>query len=110
MNVYLARSTRYLPMMKNTLRENGLPEDLVYVSLIESGFSGVAHSHSNAVGIGNLFAPLENAMACMSMVLSMNAKIRFYLRVQRLNISKSSTVSSAHGIFHWLLTMPVKIA
>jgi membrane-bound lytic murein transglycosylase D len=50
MNVYLARSTRYLPMMKNTLRENGLPEDLVYVSLIESGFSGVAHSHSNAVG------------------------------------------------------------
>lgn len=47
---YLARSSRYLPMMKNTLRENGLPEDLVYVALIESGFSPVAHSHANAVG------------------------------------------------------------
>jgi membrane-bound lytic murein transglycosylase D len=50
MNVYLTRSTRYLPMMKNVLRENGLPEDLVYVSLIESGFSPLAHSRSNAVG------------------------------------------------------------
>jgi membrane-bound lytic murein transglycosylase D len=47
---YLSRSARYLPMMKNTLRENGLPEDLVYVALIESGFSPVAHSHANAVG------------------------------------------------------------
>src|SRR5665213_1486711 len=50
MEQYLARSTRYLPMMKNVLRENGLPEDLVYISLIESGFSPVAHSRSNAVG------------------------------------------------------------
>lgn len=50
MEVYLQRSSRYLPMMKNTLRENGLPEDLVYVSLIESGFSPLAHSHANAVG------------------------------------------------------------
>jgi len=47
---YLGRSSRYLPMMKNTLRENGLPEELVYVALIESGFSPVAHSHANAVG------------------------------------------------------------
>lgn len=50
MEQYLARSTRYLPMMKNVLRENGLPEDLVYISLIESGYSPVAHSRSNAVG------------------------------------------------------------
>lgn len=50
MQSYLSRSTRYLPMMKNVLRENGLPEDLVYISLIESGFSPQAHSRSNAVG------------------------------------------------------------
>jgi membrane-bound lytic murein transglycosylase D len=47
---YLSRSSRYLPMMKNVLRENGLPEDLVYIALIESGFSPRAHSHANAVG------------------------------------------------------------
>lgn len=50
MNRYLARSTKYLPMMKKTLREEGLPEDLVYVALIESGFSSSARSHANAVG------------------------------------------------------------
>lgn len=50
MDRYLSRSTRYLPMMKQVLRENGLPEELVYVSLIESGFSPGAHSRANAVG------------------------------------------------------------
>jgi membrane-bound lytic murein transglycosylase D len=50
MEQYLSRSTRYLPMMKNVLRENGLPEDLVYIALIESGFSPRAHSRANAVG------------------------------------------------------------
>ncbi len=50
MDRYLARSSRYIPMMKNVLREEGLPEDLVYVALIESGFSPKAHSRANAVG------------------------------------------------------------
>jgi len=50
MEKYLERSSRYLPMMKNTLREHGLPENLVYVALIESGFSPLAHSRANAVG------------------------------------------------------------
>lgn len=50
MEVYLERSSRYMPMMKNVLRENGLPEELVYVALIESGFSPRAHSRANAVG------------------------------------------------------------
>lgn len=50
MTTYLERSGRYLPMMKNVLRENGLPEELVYIALIESGFSPRAHSRANAVG------------------------------------------------------------
>ncbi len=50
MRTYLERSSRYLPIMKNVMREADLPEDLVYVALIESGFSPAAHSRSNAVG------------------------------------------------------------
>lgn len=50
MERYLSRSTRYKPMMQNVLREQGLPEELVYVALIESGFSPTAHSRANAVG------------------------------------------------------------
>ncbi len=50
MERYLSRSSRYLPMMKKVLRERGLPEDLVYVALIESGFSSSALSRVGAVG------------------------------------------------------------
>lgn len=50
MKTYLERSSRYTPVMKAVLRKNKLPEELVYVSLIESGFSPKALSHANAVG------------------------------------------------------------
>ena len=50
METYLSRSTRYILMMKNVLREYRLPEDLVYVAMIESGFSSMARSSANAVG------------------------------------------------------------
>ncbi len=49
-NMWLGRSTRYEPMMRAILREYGLPEDLVYVALIESGFSCQAYSKAAAVG------------------------------------------------------------
>ncbi len=50
MERYLSRSTRYMKLMKKVLRDNGLPEDLVYIALIESGFSHKATSHAAAVG------------------------------------------------------------
>ncbi len=47
---YLARSGRYVPMMQDILRKHGLPQDLVYIALIESGFNTHAQSHAAAVG------------------------------------------------------------
>jgi len=47
---WLARSERYIPSMKSLLKENGLPEDLVYLALIESGFNPRAYSRSKASG------------------------------------------------------------
>nr|WP_319775887.1 LysM peptidoglycan-binding domain-containing protein [uncultured Sphaerochaeta sp.] len=46
----LNRSGRYLPMMKQVLREKGLPEDLVYLALIESGYRVDAYSPAHAAG------------------------------------------------------------
>lgn len=46
----LTRSGRYVPMMTTILEEEGLPTDLVYLSLIESGFSPRAYSRAKAVG------------------------------------------------------------
>ncbi len=48
---YLSRSTRYLPMIKKVFAEYGLPEDLAYLALIESGYSNKARSSANAVGM-----------------------------------------------------------
>ncbi len=47
---WLERSEQYIPQMKKILRENGLPEDLVYMALIESGFNTHAISRSRACG------------------------------------------------------------
>lgn len=47
---WLARAARYTPMMKEVFRKEGLPEDLVYVAMIESGFTVHARSVANAVG------------------------------------------------------------
>ena len=47
---WLSRSERYIPMMKQVLRSEGLPEDLVYLAMIESGFTPHAKSVASAVG------------------------------------------------------------
>jgi len=47
---WLSRSERYIPIMKEILRKEGMPEDLVYLAMIESGFTPHAVSVANAVG------------------------------------------------------------
>lgn len=47
---WLERSSAYLPLMQATLKENGLPQDLAYIAMIESGFSAHAISDADAVG------------------------------------------------------------
>lgn len=54
--VYLTRSGRYEPMLRAILRDEGLPEDLVYLSLIESGFNPNAYSPAHAVGLWQFIA------------------------------------------------------
>jgi len=48
---WLARSTAYLPLVKEHLQEAGLPLDLAYLAMIESGFSQTARSRARAVGM-----------------------------------------------------------
>ena len=48
---YLSRSTRYLPMIKEVFQEAGLPEDLAYLAMIESGFNNKAYSPAAASGM-----------------------------------------------------------
>ena len=47
---WLERSGRYLPMMQAQLKKAGLPLDLVYLPMIESGYSLTAYSRAHAAG------------------------------------------------------------
>jgi membrane-bound lytic murein transglycosylase D len=48
--VYLERKAKMDPVILPRLKEAGLPLDLIYLAMIESGFSTAAHSHAGAVG------------------------------------------------------------
>ncbi len=48
---WLSRSSRYRPMMYRELEAAGLPRDLVYLSMIESGYNAHAYSHAAAAGL-----------------------------------------------------------
>jgi len=47
---YLERSEFFIPYIQPLLKQAGMPEDLVYLAMIESGFNNHARSHAKAVG------------------------------------------------------------
>jgi membrane-bound lytic murein transglycosylase D len=51
MGIWLTRLPRYEAMIRDRLQREGLPGDLVYLALIESGFSNTATSRAKAVGM-----------------------------------------------------------
>ena len=51
MNLWLSRSGKYFPMMTKIFKEEGVPQQLVYLSMVESGLNPVARSWASAVGL-----------------------------------------------------------
>lgn len=49
-SIWLQRSGQYMEIMQGVLRRKNLPEDMVFLSLIESGFNPNAYSIARAVG------------------------------------------------------------
>jgi membrane-bound lytic murein transglycosylase D len=49
--ISLSRAGRYERLMREIFREADLPEDLVYLPLIESGFQATAYSRARALGL-----------------------------------------------------------
>lgn len=49
-SLWLSRSGQYLALMKQILRKKDIPEDIVFLSLIESGFNPNAYSIAKAAG------------------------------------------------------------
>ncbi len=53
---WLARADRYIPIMQPILKDMGLPEDTVYLAMIESGFYAKAYSKAAASGFWQFIA------------------------------------------------------
>lgn len=47
----LSRGTRYMPMIRQVFAEEGIPQDLAFLAVIESGFHAHARSYAKAVGM-----------------------------------------------------------
>lgn len=60
----MRRGSKYLPMIQNVFRAEGLPLDLAYVPLIESAFKPNALSHAKAKGVWQFMTgtALENGL------------------------------------------------
>jgi membrane-bound lytic murein transglycosylase D len=48
---WIERIGKYGPMIQNELRERGMPEDLLYLAMIESGLDPTAYSKAHASGM-----------------------------------------------------------
>ncbi|HET9134755.1 MAG TPA: LysM peptidoglycan-binding domain-containing protein [Gemmatimonadales bacterium] len=59
--IWLDRMPRYEAFAREQLASRGLPSDLVYLALIESGFSTQAVSRAKAVGMWQFMAPTGRA-------------------------------------------------
>jgi membrane-bound lytic murein transglycosylase D len=51
MDLWISRSGKYFPMMAKIFAEEGVPQQLVYLSMIESGLNPTARSWASAVGL-----------------------------------------------------------
>ena len=58
----LSRGTRYEPMIRAKLRASGMPEDLTYLALIESGYDPHAYSRAAAVGMWQFMSGTARAV------------------------------------------------
>ena len=58
----LEQGTRFEPMIRAKMRAGGLPEDMYYLALIESGFDPNAYSRAAAVGMWQFMASTARDM------------------------------------------------
>ncbi len=99
--IWLKRSYRYFPMMKRILREKSLPEELVYMTLIESSLSPTAVSSAKAVGYWQFIKPTASQHG-----LRVNHWLDERKDFEKSTLAATNYLSKLYKEFDdWLLTM-----
>jgi membrane-bound lytic murein transglycosylase D len=86
-SAWAGRSGRYLGMIREVFRARGLPEELAYTAMIESGFDPMAVSRAGAKGLWQFMAPTAR---------------RYGLRVDRWVDERFDPVKSTHAAAAYL--------
>lgn len=84
--VILRRSEKYLPDIRETLRSEGVPQEIAYLPIIESGFNPRAVSKMNAVGLWQFIRPTG---------LKYGLKINHWVD-ERMNAEKSTLAAARY--------------
>ena len=105
---WLLRLSRYRPIVETIFSEFHLPSDLVYLSLVESGFNPYAYSRAKATGPWQFMKGTAKSTASVWMPMSTSAETPSSPRSPRHAISAISTISSVPGRSRWRHIMPAK--
>ncbi len=85
---YIKLANRYFPMIENTLREYGIPEDFKYLAVAESGLRNV-QSHAKATGVWQFMIP-----AAKERNLEVNAEVD-----ERNHVEKSTRAAAQYLLY-----------
>ncbi|RFC55521.1 lytic transglycosylase domain-containing protein [Brumimicrobium aurantiacum] len=94
----MKRSSRWLPMMKRIFKEEGVPEDLVYISVIESGLKNVT-SPRGAKGFWQFMEPTAKELG-----LTINHQMDERYHVEKSTRAACTYLKKSHERFDdWIL-------
>jgi peptidoglycan lytic transglycosylase D len=98
-SIWLERSGKYVPNMKTILQQKGMPTDLVYLSMIESGFQVKARSHKAAVGPWQFIKPTAKRYG-----LRVDAWVDERMDPEKSTIAAANYLSDLYAMFqNWEL-------
>ncbi len=92
---YLERSELFIPYIRPILKQHGLPEDLVYLAMIESGFNNHARSFAKAVGPWQFISATGKRYG-----LAVNWWIDERRDTRKSTISAAEYLKDLYGMFH----------
>ncbi len=126
---WLGRARTYLPVIQRLAADSGLPVDLTYLPLIESGFNPRAYSYAHASGIWQFIAstgsryglrrsywlderrdPIRSTQAALAYLHELHNEFDdWYLALAAYNCGENGVrraVSTAGVSDYWQLTLP----